>query len=528
MMTNARAFNSAFIIQHSAFLLILIAAFSIELSLSTRHNHFAFGYHPDEPTKTEQILSPDGFRNFLHPQLLLECTQRLVDWTGVPRDTQSVAHAGRDVSAFFAAVAVAAGCALGYLYAGLWGEILIGISLLCCSSLLVYAHYFKEDAGLAMGLLLVLLATRYFFTAKNIWLGAALVGAACAVAASAKYVGLVFLIPGLIAILTRPAKNWPLRLAQVGIALASFLLIAAAINYRGLLHFSNFRHSFDDEVEHSITGHFGLTMHRPNLFFIRIFPAEVTWGILAPAILAWPILILTWRQRTAWDLVALLIGPAFLALLSFSVIPFHRYVLPVVLMAHITAALAAIWILQSLRPPSRAIVTTIFAAIVLIIGVPRCASALHQFADDSRDRFRAWAIANLSRGTGIATDFYAGLLTQENFHQLPVIKTIGNGIVVTVVRSGPELGSIPLLRLQGYSYIAVTDTAYDRFFLPEVIAAPNSLDWFQSGVQWHRDLFAKYPLVWQSKPDLNLHAYTNPEIRVYEIDGLAKTPSIRQ
>jgi hypothetical protein len=507
-------------------LLLAAAAFSLSLFFNTRHNQFPFGYHPDEPTKTEQILSTDGFRNFLHPQLLLECTQRAVDWGGTPRNTQAVAVVGRDVSAVFAAAAVAAACGVGFLCGGIVGEALLGISLLCCCSLIVYAHYFKEDAALAMGLLLVLLATRCAIDATSrraAWASAIFVGFACAVAASAKYVGLFFLIAGLAAVLAAPAERWRYRLGRAAVVLVCFVLFAAAINYRGLKHFSDFKGAFEDEVEHSISSHFGLTMHRPNTFFIRTLPAEATWWILALAVLAVPILIYTRNRRNAWDFIVMAIGPAFLILLSFSVIPFQRYLLPVVLMIHVTAALAALWLMGEFprQPGQRVLIAAMFSAVFLSVGVPRCASALRQFGDDSRDRFRAWAIANLPPNTRIATDFYVGLLTQENFHRLPVTKTIGNRITVEVVRSGPDLGSIQALRLEGFSYVAVADMAYERFFSPEVRALPDSQDWLADRVQWYDDLFHDYPLVWRSDPDLVLHAYTNPAIRVYRIDSPA-------
>jgi hypothetical protein len=197
-------------------------------------------------------------------------------------------------------------------------------------------------------------------------------------------------------------------------------------------------------------------------------------------------------------------------------------------MAHVNAALAGIWILQDLPARGKTIVTVLFAEIFAAVGGPRCASTLRQFGDDSRDRFRAWAIVNLPPDSKIGADYYAGLLPQENFYHLPVTKQIGNGLTVTIVQNGPNLGPIALLRLQGYSYIAVADAAYERFFIPEATANPNSIDWFNARVQWYRDLFAKYPMVYHRVPDFNLHAFTDPEIRVYEIDGLAKTPSTRQ
>jgi len=48
------------------------------------HNTFPIGYHPDEISKLSQIIQ--DFRNFNHPLLLLESTQKLLDWTGRQHD----------------------------------------------------------------------------------------------------------------------------------------------------------------------------------------------------------------------------------------------------------------------------------------------------------------------------------------------------------------------------------------------------------------------------------------------------------
>jgi len=113
-----------------------------------------------------------------------------------------------------------------------------------CSSLIVYAHYFKEDAALAMGMCLVLLATRWMMMSRSrsgIIAGVILVGSACAIATSAKYIGIVFWIPGLIAILAPPARRWHHRLLRTLIFLLVFASLTVVINYRIFLNPAGFK-----------------------------------------------------------------------------------------------------------------------------------------------------------------------------------------------------------------------------------------------------------------------------------------------
>src|SRR5689334_16732324 len=106
----------------------LAALFSITLFagclwLYTRSNRFSYLFHPDELGKADQII--DDYRNFRHPQLLLEVTHRFLK--SDEQEIQSIVNVGRNVSAAFAAAAVVCLALTGYFEAGLLGMIATGI-----------------------------------------------------------------------------------------------------------------------------------------------------------------------------------------------------------------------------------------------------------------------------------------------------------------------------------------------------------------------------------------------------------------
>lgn len=496
-------------------------AFAVSLFLNTRHIAFPYGFHPDEPEKSAQILSVHNYRNFRHPQLMLEVTQRAFDLGQTPRTLQDVTVLGRHVSATFAAIAVAAICLTGYLTGGLWGAFLLGISALMCSSLVVYAHYFKEDASLAMGMCLVLLATRWMMMARSrlaTSVAVILLGLTCAVATSAKYIGVVFLIAGIAAVIAAPARRWQHRLINTIVLVLTFAFFTAAINYRVFIDPSDFENGFGYEANHVVTSHFGLALDRPNTYYIETLPIEAGWPIILLGVAAIPTLFFTWRHRSGWDVLVTLIGPGYLFVLSLSRIPNTRYLLPVVIMTHVMAALLALWLIQSIKnSAARAGIGIMIAAIFLFIGVPRCVSVVHQFGDDSRDRLRAWLIANLPPNTIVVGDFYTGMVVHARGMEGKDI--IGNGITVREAFAATRFGPLASLPQQGISYVAVADVAYDRYFVPQLHPTDDFKQEYDDNRKFYADLFTNHKPVWQYDPEMNLHACTNPAIRLYRIEG---------
>jgi hypothetical protein len=505
---------------------VAAAAFAAAFFMYTRHNTFPYGYHADELSKIQQIVSPDGYRNYLHPQLMLECAQRAVDFSGIPNikeDKQAVVEIGRRVSAGFAATAVFAVCILGYLYAGWWGLALLGLSILFCSPLVIYAHYLKEDTALAFALGVTLLAGRCVFDANTRggqWAAIIFLGLGCALAASAKYVGVSFTLAGIATAIFAPATRGRQRLVRPIVMILSAVFFAALINYRALIHFSKFREGLDKEYEHGLTGHIGLTMNHPNTYFLRTLPLEMGWPMLCLGILAIFVFLFTWRRRGAWDRIIILIGPAYLGIISFGVLAGQRYLLPVVLMMHITAAMGALWIMQEMiSRRQRIAVGTIFAVIVILIGLPRCIWTIREFGDDSRDRLRAWMIENLPPGSFVLADFYTGLVPTGNFHHLPIETTLGNGITLRLVRGGPDFGVDWPRTMIGPYYVAISDGEYARYFTPELHAMPADADWVNRERAWYQHLLNDCRPVWQSDPNFPLRAFTDPAIRVYRFNA---------
>ena len=182
-------------IEYAVVALFCCVLFASCFFLYTRHNNFSPNFHPDEPTKGVQILLQS--RNHRHPHLLLEGTEVALRLFGLARTPRNVMLTGRGVSAAYAALAVVALALVGYRYAGLAGLLLSGVSVGLCPSLLLYAHYMKEDTALVLGIALTLLAALIFCTARSRrsrLLGLVFLGAAAAVAASGKYVGVAALM----------------------------------------------------------------------------------------------------------------------------------------------------------------------------------------------------------------------------------------------------------------------------------------------------------------------------------------------
>lgn len=508
-------------VRRIAALVISVGAFAGSLFLNVRHNTFPYGYHPDEPSKARQILSPVGFRNFLHPQLLLEVTQRALNWSGATRDIQGVTELGRWVSAVFAAVGVAAICVTGYLEGGAWGAILLGASSTFCSSLIVAGHYFKEDTSLIMGMCLVVAATHCMMSVGPGARARAIIiflGLACAVAASAKYVGVVFLIVGLVALMATPARSRRMKIARALGLMAAFAFFFGVINYRALIDFHDFRLGFDSEAKHAVTEHFGVTMNRPNSYFIDNLPSEAGWAMVIFGGMAIVVFLLTKRRRSKWDALMISIGPGYLVMLSFSSLPAVRYLLPTVMMLHITAGLSALWVIELATTRAKRVVGGIaLAAIFMTVGLPRCLSVVHQFGDDSRDRLRGWLIANVPPGKVVVGDFYTGMVIHAE--NMAGDDTIGNRIAVREVYDVSSLGPISSLRGNGVSYVAVSDRLYNHYFVPQFRATPEFKRQFDERRQWFVDLFANHAPVWQYDPPMNLHGSTNPAIRLYQIEN---------
>jgi hypothetical protein len=518
--------------------LLTIVLLFAGLHLYTRNNDFPMRYHPDESGKVDQILSVD--RNYNHPQLLLELSQQLLKLRPTSDPEQAV-RIGRTASAVFAAMTVAAGALLGYWVAKFGGMLIAAAVLLFSPPMVIYSHYMKEDAALMLGLVLCLLASRIFWGraggGDRSWhadlAATALMGVACAVAVSGKYVG-AYAIAALLPLLLFPRGRPKLIPLRPVIFFFAMVVAVVLINHRIFADWAHFTDSLAAETRHGLTEHFDLAMDVPTGFFIRNTWEVATTPVKALFVLYLPLLLITWKRRSGWDVFPLLFLAVSTAIVSRCPIPFPRYGLPMVITVYVMAALAggfaldlaamAIdrlvhrerWTAVAGRAVAAGAGAVVLAA-VLGGQVPRCRNYLHQFSHDSRQGLRDWLRANADPGASIAADFYAGL-RDDGRPQRSSPGWEGFRVEPSWYGFAPQVAGWGNMR--SYRYIAICDVAYERYMVPEAHGVGERGEEFDTRKAFYRTLIDRCTPVWKSVPADPMHAYTNPTIYLFDTTQL--------
>jgi hypothetical protein len=497
--------------------LFLTSLFALCLWLNTRNNDFPVAYHVDEPSKAQQVI--DNVRNYRHPQLLVELSQWAVRWWKTPPKTQDVVQTGRWVSAVLAALAsvMLAGC--GYLVAGPGGMVLGGLSVGLCPSLLVYAHHMKEDAALALGVSFTVLAMAMVWRARSslgLVISSALLGLAVGLAISAKFVGVAMLAPAVASLLVRRWPRWWALIFGPLLFLVVLTVSVLSINHRALSDVAAAADILEDEINLSMFTHRGVIMDRPNRFIVDVVWHEVMPHAMALAAL-WSIVALVRvarRERgSAWGLLLLLTILYLGLVLSLGVLPFHRYGLPVVMLAYFVSGLGAALVVGALAGRGGLQATASVAVLLLIVGMqlPRCLDFIKQFRDDGRAHMQEWA-RSLPPGTRVLAEQFAGL-------------TWSAGMSARIVTTDfvPAAGEPDELMQQGYDYVVMCENAYGRYVLPFTIPEPGFEEEFARRRRWYQRAFALKP-AWANEPAHSTYSFTNPTIRIYRVADLVQAP----
>ena len=248
----------------------------------TRANGFPWQYHPDEKTKTSQVM--EGTRNLRHPLLLLNTSDVASRLIPVKLDEQTVTRVGRYVSAIFALGAVVALALFARRVEGALCGWCVGLVAILNPQLVELAHYFKEDTALLLG---------WALTALSLWLSverrtgarAACLGAALAVAGSAKYLGFLSL-PIAIAVVGWAGRKDTARERWrfAGIAAAVFVALLLAINFQLLLNLGQFERSMDYEMYHVVNGQRGVAGDSTVVRYFTSLPAVFGWPVLIASV----------------------------------------------------------------------------------------------------------------------------------------------------------------------------------------------------------------------------------------------------
>ena len=150
--------------------------------------------------------------------------------------------------------------------------------------------------------------------------------------------------------------------------------------------------------------------------------------------LAAPFLLLLQRRRVLLGAWIILAGGIYLVGLSYSVVPFFRYVLPVSLLLNVLAALAVVWLARLAigRPMLRGLILGGGIAVIAYAQLERCLDYDDQFANDSRDALQQWVKANIPADSLIAADNFTFL----GYREYEVADAEGDRVLRAIDASG--------------------------------------------------------------------------------------------
>ncbi|HEX8296972.1 MAG TPA: phospholipid carrier-dependent glycosyltransferase [Chthoniobacteraceae bacterium] len=500
------------------------------LAVFSRHNEFPYHYHPDEPGKVEQII--EGKWNFHHPMLLLAATKAVVETADVPRMEQPVVIAGRWVSATFMSVAVVALSLLAYAWRGWPAAFASGATLALHHQLYELAHYLKEDSALLAGIalsFLMLLACWWRPSPARV----ALLGVACGLALSGKYLGAVTI--GLaLPVLWRIAPE-EARRSRVAIYFAALLLTLLLVNFPILQQLALFQESFGREMDSVVKGQRGLTRSVPHAQYWNVFIDNTTpaiWALLAVFLHA------RWRERRELALPEWLVIAfpfAYALALSFSPKSNDRYFLPATAAFTLFAALATMDFGQFFRRGRNRRLAIFGSAAVLVLGqIPSWFRYEVAFQKDDTAELIAWLNELVPADAVIAKDNRVQLpdpKKKKHAERLGVVpqKVIAERFAADVSiellkeRGVRGLGTIEELRSLGVTHVAVSESDYGRFFLKGLRPQKDGREDFDRRKIFYERLLRDGNPIFER--DRGTVIYLHPGIRVYRLADLPAYPA---
>ena len=487
-------------------LLLFVACFL----LNSRHRDFPYFYHSDEPGKVEQVLT--GNWNFHHPMLLLTTARLAVDLAGTPRRDQAVVEVGRLVSSGFMAVAVVALSLLAYAWRGWPAAIAAGAALATHHQLFELAHYFKEDSALLAGLgltFLMLLAVWW----RPTWRRVALLGIACSLAASGKYVG-VLAFGAALPVLYHAPERRPLRFVVFA---AAALVAFVAVNLPLLLHPGTFEESLGREMDFVVHGQRGLTRSVPHTQYWNIFMDNTT-----PAI--WALLLVflhaRWRERrelTLPEQIIIAFPFAYALVLSFSPKSNDRYFLPATALFTLFAALGTMDVARFIRRGVQQRPAVLLAGLGLLLWqLPSLIRYDRAFASDDTKELMEWLRTKLPPTAVIAKDGRIEIPETGKEKDAERMGTLPQKVISD--RFAADIGTRDELLATGVTHVIVSESDYGRFFLQGLRPQPSERADFERRKAFYEGLLRDEELLFERERGTVI--YLHPGIRVYRLTGL--------
>jgi len=466
-----------------------------------------YDYHRDETKKQQlisrQLNSDEGLRYFKHPHFMLTSAAMIIrvkEAASFPMTKHEQALLARKWIAFIAAATVLATGLLGFYWKG--PAVGIGSAIL----LSVYplhvqiSRYIKEDIGLAFWLVLTCLATVMLQKTKRRWLGFFILGSACGGAFSAKWVGVLVLIPVIYEIrylfrTEQTPKKDRRRLYWLfagGLALQFFLWNPTMFQDWYYL----FRDLGSSVAKGGWEGHRGIRVFGFKYLFLWHLTHSLLpgMGITAVALSVIGIFFALRNRygRTGW-LIALF---ALTFYLSAEISPLkatldsERYmagVLPfLALLAAAAAGQLAGWLTRKMH--KRALTSGLGVLCIALAAIPALANSIafsKHISNDTRTVARQWILDNLPSGSTLA---YVG--ASEYFpQQLDAAGVTLEELSLSSISSKKKKNTAEKIRaaLAGYDYLLVS--SFDRW---------RSEEWptkKKRTAAFYQEIFAHYPVI---------------------------------
>lgn len=286
--------------------ILLWAVLSGSVFLNLQGNGFPLGYHVDELKKVSFIKH--GTQDFMHPLLMLQLSRLAVGFLG-EWDDQAIVEIGRCINGLAGVAIVVCIYGLTYREHGSALALIAAASAAVCPTLVVHAHYLKEDMLLTVWLLAALLCYLRFVERPGLvrsWL----LGISCGMAFSSHYKS-ILLVPLLSVFFSIDSwKYWRESHARIRAFTDLSLLIAIAgltavfvfltVNYPLIDDWQKFLNGVAFELQHARDGHAGVvvnawrqgfTFHWRNNILPGMTPIMAILGTLGVGVTLW-----NWRK----------------------------------------------------------------------------------------------------------------------------------------------------------------------------------------------------------------------------------------
>lgn len=468
-----------------------VLLFAVSVLLLGRQLDFHGYVHDDEPNKVMQIAG--GNYNYNHPLLMLHSVKLYAQLAGISGDYDRVIRAGRWSSVIFSALAVGLLVLVaGRLHGAVVGAV-AGVFVLTTPLFFELAHYFKEDPALLFGLSLSLVAMQIYSERPSLG-SAAMLGAACGVAISGKYAGLMILPFAVYAIFSAGRKS---DVVVFALFLAGTFCL---INWPMISSPEVWRSRIDREVSRLQAEDVPNRRETPHGAYLAAFTkhaSPVLFGLIAMYV--WNLRRRKFRLSCA-ELTIVLLPVLYLLALSFIPTKSDRYILPASVLLAVAAA-------AGLQPVLAWRHGKAIAALLVAAGIawqaPRLYAEDSAFASTRHDDVLQYLHTQLPQTSSVLVDNYNALGPPE--FSAPKVSQ----------RRFQPGETTQSLRNNGFTHVLVTAERYPVFAPDSRRASGFSKEMEQKVRLLYEELFTRCRLVheWKEGNKKKLE----PEFLLYEL-----------